>query len=429
MGNGRAGCRLAGLIGVVLITLITGCGKTAAPPVEEQKSPPTYHSDFKPLRGISLTEIGDHLYDAAPAGSVKSEAQIMVDVLAQLGVRHLILSPRATQRDPRGSDIVPVGRGEVRQRYLRLIDYVHGKGMTVGIRPLLFVVDAKGNTPLVDGAGKIWWHGNIEPRDAAAWFASLRSYLDPFLEITAAGAVEEFTLGAELQSMTVGLPGITLGAADECLSLLDHARASLPPSTRVMYDLNYTDVLHSAEDFTMVGGETALWTSILLGHEGHPDRDKLARFWKGLDAVGIDMYRSLASDRERLPEDPAALIALLKRNAAAALADLDGRLDEIAAALGTDQRVSFKEVGYRSVTRGFVRPFEYAGNGELNVGHQAAAYEAFLGALDEITSPRFRGAVLWDASVSLRLHGPLDLGFSPIGKSETEAVIRRFFVR
>ena len=91
---------------------------------------------------------------------------------------------------------------------------------------------------------------------------------------------------------------------------------------------------------------------------------------------------------------------------------------------------SFEKIGFRSAEKSFVRPFEYAaGAGELsvNIGHQAAAYQAVLESFSEAGFPWYRGIVLWDASVSPDLHGAGDAGFSPLGKTQSEEVIKRFF--
>ena len=59
--------------------------------------------------------------------------------------------------------------------------------------------------PLVGGGFKLWWHGNIQPEDPAAWFTSFRSYMEIYMEIGNLGRVEEFTIGAELESMSIGI--------------------------------------------------------------------------------------------------------------------------------------------------------------------------------------------------------------------------------
>jgi hypothetical protein len=315
--------------------------------------------------------------------------------------------------------------------------------MTVGIRPILFVTDANGRTPVVevqpDGTQKIWWHGNIQPSDPNRWFDFFRTYLERYLLVAKAGKADEFTIGAELYSMTVGIEDQWKkhphGFPGEWLKILKLAKREVPRA-RIMYDINFTDASFDADGITEVGGELARWKYRLADLADENDKYwlLLKEFWNGLDAVGIDMYRSLATDEQALPEDHAQLVAALKRTCDRYGGQLDDILLEIDLALESDQAkpVIIKEIGFRSTTKSFVRPFEYAGDaGELsvNVRHQAAAYQAVLESFSGAGFEWFRGIVFWDASVSPTLHGSEDAGFSPLGKQPSEQVVVRFFQR
>ena len=115
------------------------------------------------IRGMNLTQLGNFIYDAATPGKPKTPAQIAVDQIKDLGVTHIVLNPQAKMFDPRGNDIVPdvsnIERNSERARYKRLIDYIYSKGMTVGIRPIFFVVKPDGTFPYTesqaDGSTKI----------------------------------------------------------------------------------------------------------------------------------------------------------------------------------------------------------------------------------------------------------------------------------
>ncbi|MFM8268974.1 MAG: glycoside hydrolase family 113, partial [Pseudomonadota bacterium] len=204
------------------------------------------------VKGATLTEVGDYVFDAAIGSGEKTAAQKMVDRSFEVGVRHLVLSPRAVMTHPRNSEIVPMTppekRADERKRMVRLISYIHSKGMTVGIRPIFFVIDGNGHTPYVetlpDGSKKEWWHGNIQPEQPNAWFESFKTYLDLYLPISAQTGVEEFTIGAELYSMTVGIEdqwkANPHGLPAQWVRLLSYARTKLPPTTRIMYDINFT---------------------------------------------------------------------------------------------------------------------------------------------------------------------------------------------
>ena len=142
---------------------------TAAGPYAWEGRP---YAEQKWIRGMNLTEQGTWLYDAAKPGAPETPAQIAVDQIQKLGVNHIILNPRATMTNPKGMDVIPMtktgARSAERERYKRLIDYIHSKGMTVGIRPIFFVVKPDGTFPYIDidsqGHKKLWWHGKIQPK-------------------------------------------------------------------------------------------------------------------------------------------------------------------------------------------------------------------------------------------------------------------------
>lgn len=398
-------------------------------------------------QGFSLTEVGDHKYDASTDPNQKTEAQQIVDQVYDLGARHISLTPRAIMRDPRGAEVIPMTplgeRSRERDRYRRLVSYIKSKGMTVGIRPIFFVVDSAGNTPFIetlpDGTKKNWWHGNIQPNDPNAWFESFKTYLDIYLTIAKITQAEEFTIGAELYSMTVGIEDqwkqYPHGFPGRWLELLNYARQKLGTSVRIMYDINFTDDKAVGPTASEFGGEVARWRYRIvdLANPADPEQLKiwqdLCQFWNSLDAVGIDMYRSFglaSSDFTGMNLEQLSL--KLKDTSDRYASQLDNLFVEIESVVGKPKTAIFKEVGFRSITRGFVNPFEYVSRqGEYNGMHQAAAYRAFFQSFHAAGFPWYRGVVFWDVSVNPLLHGARDQGFSPLGKTETEREIREAF--
>jgi len=412
-------------------------------------SPPLLAS-FPQVKGTTLTEMGDYLFDAIEDGGEKTSAQKMVDRAFQAGVRHLVLTPRAIMTHPRSSDLIPMTppqqRPDERRRMTRLISYIHSKGMTVGIRPIFFVVDENGNTPFVEklpnGQKKEWWHGNIQPEQPNAWFESFKTYLDLYLPLSAQTGVEEFTLGAELYSMTVGIEDQWKehphGFPAQWVRLLNHARTKLPPTTRVMYDINFTDdkVVSDESGIEEFGGEFARWRYRIvdLANRENPDEKEvwrnLVEFWKGLDAIGIDMYRSLATEEQVVSARFNDLIRDLKQASDRYASQIDNALYEIETITKKPQFVVLKEVGFRSVERGYVNPFRYVGEdrGTVSISDQAAAYEALFQSFWMPNWEWFRGIVLWDISINPVLHGPNDSGFSFLGKTQTEEIVKKYFL-
>lgn len=408
------------------------------------------------VRGMNLTEIGSMVYDASPVGQSKLAAQVAVDEIKRLGANHIILNPRAIMTNPRSNDVVPVtpaaDRADERSRYKRLIEYIHSQGMTVGLRPIFFVVDSNGNTPFIEtlanGQKKIWWHGNIQPADPNIWFDSFRRYLESYMLIAKISKVEEFTIGAELYSMTVGIEDqwkqFPHGFPKQWNDMLRYARTKLPTGCRVMYDINFTDDSVNSGGLSITGGELERWRYRLvdLGPPSNPvalkawENDpnqgaiwkELSSFWLGLDAVGIDMYRSLAAVNEPIPTKFSDLVKKLQVRTDEYASQMDTLLAEVEGALGESKKIHFKEIGYRSTSSGFVEPFNYANKtNDVNIPHQAAAFQAFFNSFWVAGWSWFDGVSFWDVSVDPALKGVADSGFSPVGKSETAQIVSGFY--
>lgn len=400
------------------------------------------------IRGMNLTQLGEFIYDAAPAGKPKTPAQIAVDQIKALGANHIILNPQAKMNDPKGNDLIPdvpiSQRTDERNRYKRLIDYIHKQGMTVGLRPIFFVVGPNGEFPYIvrqsDGSMKTWWHGNIQPSDPDRWFESFKQFHDQYLLIARLNKVSEYTIGAELYSMTVGLEDQwadqPYGFPGRWLSFLRYSRTKLSKNTRIMYDINFTDDRVSANgELTAMGGEFERWRYRLVDL-ANPDNEEeyqiwqdLVDFWNELDAVGIDMYRSLGSASETYSRNYVTLVDQLQLRSDEYASQVDITLAEIESVTNKTQFMIFKEVGFRSVEKGFIDPFSYeTGAGNYNVEHQAAAYEALFRSFWEPRFPWFQGASFWDVSVSPgRNTGHGDTGFSPVGKKETVDVLKMIY--
>lgn len=404
--------------------------------------------DVPMVRGMNLTQLGSFIYDAAPPNSPKTPAQIAVDHIKSMGATHVVLNPQATMTDPFGSDVIPeVGpreRTSERARYKRLIDYIHSQGMTVGLRPIFFVIHPDGRFPyrerLPDGTYKVWWHGNIQPNDVNRWFDSFKQFHDIYLLIGKLNKVEEYTIGAELYSMTVGIEDqwneFPFGFPGKWVQLLRYARTKLNSNTRIMYDINFTDDRASTNgDLAALGGELERWRYRLvdLANPADPAEraiwEDLVTFWSELDAIGIDIYRSLASKRDQIPTPYRDLVSFLQIRADEYASQMDITLAEVESITGMTKPAIFKEAGFRSMDNGFINPFDYEnGQGVYNEEHQAAAYEAMYLSFWEPRFPWFRGASFWDVSVApQRNTGRGDTGFSPVGKPLTLRVLKKIF--
>ncbi len=397
------------------------------------------------VKGFNLTENGEFRYKANPAGEEKTKAQEAVDRVVELGGNHIILNVRAKMIGPFSNSIEPVtGSGPIgieAREMASLVRYAHDQGLTVGIRPIVFVVGPNGEFPveevLEDGTTKVWWHGNIQPSNPNTWFEQFQLYLDRYVTIARLAKVDDFTIGAELYSMTVGIedqwPEYPHGFPGRWLELLRYVKAKIP-NTRIAYDINFTDDTLSTQGLTRSGGELERWRYRLvdLAEPEDPEENEiwqnLIQFWTELDRIGIDMYRSFAFPSDDLPADRDGLLAFLSQRSMAYSAQLDTALLDIEIMTGVAKKVVLKEVGYRSVENAFINPFTYAtAQGPLNIEHQAISYQALFNGFWEPGYPWFDGIAFWDISLNPNFHGSEDRGFSPYGKEETEAVLDQYF--
>ena len=398
------------------------------------------------VKGFNLSESDGFVYDAVTTGQ-PTPAMVAVDDAKRLGSNHIILNVRGKMVGPESTEVIPMTppaeRTDEARRIARLATYIKSQGMTVGIRPIFFVFGPHGEFPfiqkLANGTEKVWWHGNIQPSDPDRWFESFRTFLDQYITVARLAKADEFTIGAELYSMTVGIEdqwkAQPYGFPGRWLELLRYVRGKLP-SARLMYDINFTDDSNTESGCARSGGELERWRYRLadLANPTKPEEAKiwkdLVQFWTELDAVGLDMYRSLASSKDAIATNKPDLLRQLKGRTDVYATQLDNALLEISLVTNVDKKVILKEVGYRSIEKGFIEPFNYASaSGKLNITHQATAYEALLLSFARSNWSWFQGIVFWDIQVDPSKKGPKDLGFSPVGKSETEAVVIDAFKR
>jgi T5SS/PEP-CTERM-associated repeat protein len=124
------------------------------------------------------------------------------------------------------------------------IDYAHGLGMKVFLKPMLDVQDGT-------------WRANISPTDTNTWFNNYTNFIGTFADIAQAKGVELFSIGCEMNRMEA--PANTQHWTD----LVANVRSRYDGS--VTYAANWND--------GSIGG----------GYDILP-------WWDQVDAVGIDAY-------------------------------------------------------------------------------------------------------------------------------------------
>jgi hypothetical protein len=79
------------------------------------------------------------------------------------------------------------------ERIARVLEIFHEAGLRTTVRPLM---DEKSLDTANGG-----WRGNIKPTDRAAWFASYKAFMTPYLKAAHSEQAATFVIGTELNSM------------------------------------------------------------------------------------------------------------------------------------------------------------------------------------------------------------------------------------
>lgn len=398
------------------------------------------NADAAVKKAMNLTTYQSWGYtvDSTPQGE---RVKNLVIRLKALGFNHLTFNVRAKMVTGQSAEIlsfVPLSEQSTEERLLEeTVDFAHANGFTTGIRPILLVVGPRGEFPYTKN-GVTWWHGNIEPRDRTQWFASLTAFHERYLRLAARKKMAQYTIGAELHSMTTGLgerrPKRPRGEPAKWTELVRYAKSILGSSAEVVYDVNYTDQYVLEDGTRKLGGEFEQFRFELTREYRKPQdlkfQNDLREFWASLDLIGIDMYRALSSRRSGHPSDLTALASRLRTRADSHATQLDTSLLEIEVATGESKNLELKEIGYRSVEGSFVDPASYeSSGGRLSVLHQAGGWMAILDAFLVAEWPWFKGVHVWETNVDRDHTDSRDLGFSPLGKPESEAVFQDYFQR
>lgn len=393
---------------------------------------------LKKAMNLTTYQSWGYTVDSTPQGErVKS----LILRLKNLGFNHLTFNVRAKMVTGTADEIVsfvPPREQETEERLLEeTIEFAHSHGFTTGIRPILLVVGPRGEFPYTKN-GVTWWHGNIEPKDRARWFVSLKDFHNRYLQLAARKRMSQYTIGAELHSMTTGLgdrrPKRPRGEPAQWAGLVRYAKSIVGATTEIVHDVNYTDQYVLEDGVKKLGGEFEQFRFELTREYKKPQdilfQNQLRDFWNSLDVVGIDMYRALASRRSGHPADLSALAARLRVRSDSHATQLDTSLLEIEVATGVAKNVELKEIGYRSVEGSFVDPASYeSSGGQLSVLHQAAGWKAILDSFLGAGWPWFTGVHVWETNVDRDHVNARDLGFSPLGKPESESVFLDYFSR
>ena len=182
---------------------------------------------------------------------VWGKAQRIVDYVVGLGANSVAVSFPFSMKAIDSTQVL-AGRGTpTPQRLEILVRQANAAGLRVTLRPILdeSTLGPKG------------WRGNIEPTSTAAWFASYRAFLAPYVDLAQRRHVATLVVGTEMNSLEP--------RTDEWTALVAWVRERYAGD--VAYDLN--------------------WDNFIVG-----------RYPKGATGYGIDAYFPVFTDDSAGPD-------------------------------------------------------------------------------------------------------------------------------
>jgi hypothetical protein len=276
-------------------------------------------------------------------GSAASQKQLAE--IAATGATWVALTPTVYVRDRRDSVVAATENTASDESLRAAIRAARAAGLKVMMKP---------HVDLIGGGARAW----IEPKDAARWFASYRTFVLQYARIAREEQCGMFVVGTELALLE------TPNHWGAWRALIADVRAEYPGP------LTYAANWHSAE---IVG------------------------FWRQLDYIGIDAYYPVIGGKNR---------TLLRLG----WIPIEAAVHALSAANG--RPVIFTEFGLASQKGANLRPWDYSNFGALDLGVQTAYVQTFL---DAFARKSFVAGFLnwaWDQNTG----GPSDKSMTLRGK-------------
>lgn len=206
------------------------------------------------------------------------------------------------------------------------------------------------------------YRGLISPQDVKTWKEDYIRFMLSYAEIAERYKVEIFSVGTELEYISVSYPDIFVELIKKLKRFF---------SGKLIYSANFTEY-------------------------------KKVSFWDELDFIGIDAYFSLCSEGET-PEK-----SKIKSRWESIIRDIRDFAGE--------KEVVFTELGYLSRRGTCARPWDYTLNSERDEEEQALLYESAL----QFAFPYIKGIFWWEWEF---YRDDVDkLGYTPRGKKAEEKI-------
>jgi hypothetical protein len=307
-------------------------------------------------------------YVAVQNGAYSStESDKSLDLLFATGANYLSLLVTWYQNDSHSTDIQPTVLSPSDEDLAHVIAYAHSHGVRVLLKPQIELVNDPDH-----------WRGEISFADDAtwqSWFTSYLQFISHYAQFAQVNGVEEFSIGTELvtaSKRTQQWRGIIRAVRAQYTGLLTYS------------------ALHSGEEVSV-------------------------EFWDDLDFIGVNSFYHLTNFRSptinQLIDGWRWPVLQLER--------LHARFP--------DKPIIFTEVGYPSIERANVWPWNWYRLAPVDLDGQARCYEALFRVWWKNPNlPWFHGLFMWNWLASPQQGGPQNTDYTPYGKP-AESVLNAWF--
>ena len=292
------------------------------------------------IQGYNYTGYGTDVY-----GTDTSKQQLTE--IKQTGANAIAIIPEFYQDDLHSNTLYRTDITPNDDDLIAGIKAAQARGLNVLLNPHIDTLDGQ-------------WRAYLDPTDPQKWFASYKAMEVHYARIAEKTGVASFSVGCELESMTVGK------YRDEWLDIIKAVR----------------DVYHGELTYASTTTEAATLS-----------------FWDKLDTIGVDGYFSLAvADKD--PTVAELEYAWTHPSRSHSInRGLDGKspveyLHDLAEKYG--KHVQFTECGFRAIDGDAIDPGDWSMDGAVDEQEQADLYKAMFNTFASQGGGWFDGFYMWD---------------------------------
>lgn len=292
------------------------------------------------VQGYNYTGYGTEVY-----GTQTSRRQL-ADIV-DTGANSIAIIPEYYQKTLHSNTLAPNNITPSDHDLIAGIKAAQAKGLNVLLNPHMDTLDGK-------------WRAYLDPTDPQAWFESYKAMEIHYAKIAAKTGVQSFSVGCELESMTVAK------YRDEWVDIID--------AVRKIYHGELTYAATTTEAATL-------------------------SFWDKLDTIGVDGYFSLAVKDKNATVKEMEYAWTHPSNDEEINKGLHGKspveyLHDLATKYG--KHVQFTECGFRAINGDAIDPGDWSRDGSVDPKEQADLYRAMFNTFASQGGGWFDGFYAWD---------------------------------